>query len=306
MKVDFIIPCRNKRAWVGRAMRSAIYQEHPCRVIVSDQGSTDGSLEEIKRVAAAENGNPVEVLQCPETHYKGMPGFNLHLNWLHTQIDGDIVIVCSADDYVLPGRVADTVAAFEENDCDFVLTCNRFEEAFGECYGYSPKEHSGFVGFAELVHTKLGGSAAQNWTRKFWNEVGGMPLFPGCDMLLPHIAAARGRCYYVANPTHVYVRHVDPNNTGLESVALAAKPQDALAVAELMAFHRMTGLYEFGARGMKFDRPEDHEAFMNDLMTVVVEWTQIRMQMTAQGIECKQFPMLLPAEPDGAPSVVNP
>lgn len=288
-------------------MLTAIYQDHPCRVIVSDQGSTDGSLEVINRVAARESGNPVEVLQCPEQQYIGMPGFNLHMNWIHTQIDGDIVVVCSADDYVMPSRVRDTVNAFDKHDVDFVLTANRFEEEDGTCYGYSPKEQSGYVGLAEMIRSMIGGSAAQNWRRSFWEGLGGMSLFPGFDMVLPHVAAARGRCYYVNNPTHVYVRHVATDNTGLESVALAAKDESELdAVHELMAFHRMTGILDVIAHCPQYDNADDFQAVIADLIGVAGAWRRAREILSVRGIPPKLFPMLLPARTDGAlPKVVN-
>ena len=47
--VSIIIPCYNKRAYVAAAIESALAQIPPCEVIVVDDGSTDGSLEEVKR-----------------------------------------------------------------------------------------------------------------------------------------------------------------------------------------------------------------------------------------------------------------
>jgi glycosyltransferase involved in cell wall biosynthesis len=45
--VSIIIPCYNKRDYVAVAIESALAQTHPCEVIVVDDGSTDGSLDEI-------------------------------------------------------------------------------------------------------------------------------------------------------------------------------------------------------------------------------------------------------------------
>lgn len=47
--VSIIIPCYNKRAYVAATIESALAQTHPCEVIVVDDGSIDGSLDEIKR-----------------------------------------------------------------------------------------------------------------------------------------------------------------------------------------------------------------------------------------------------------------
>lgn len=48
---SIIIPCYNKRAYVAAAIESALAQTSSCEVIVVDDGSTDGSLEEIRRFA---------------------------------------------------------------------------------------------------------------------------------------------------------------------------------------------------------------------------------------------------------------
>lgn len=47
--VSIIIPCYNKQAYVRAAIESALAQTHPCEVIVVDDGSTDGSLEEVRQ-----------------------------------------------------------------------------------------------------------------------------------------------------------------------------------------------------------------------------------------------------------------
>ncbi|WP_172297277.1 glycosyltransferase family A protein [Pseudoruegeria sp. HB172150] len=47
--VSVVIPCYNKMRYVAAAIESALAQEYPVEVIVVDDGSTDGSLDEIKR-----------------------------------------------------------------------------------------------------------------------------------------------------------------------------------------------------------------------------------------------------------------
>lgn len=50
MLVSIIIPCFNAERYVGEAIQSALDQTYPhCEIIVIDDGSTDGSLEIIKR-----------------------------------------------------------------------------------------------------------------------------------------------------------------------------------------------------------------------------------------------------------------
>lgn len=47
--VSIVIPCYNKRAYVAATIESALAQSQTCEVIVIDDGSTDGSLSEIRR-----------------------------------------------------------------------------------------------------------------------------------------------------------------------------------------------------------------------------------------------------------------
>lgn len=47
--VSIIIPCYNKKSYVAAAIDSALAQTHPCEIIVVDDGSTDGSLDEVKK-----------------------------------------------------------------------------------------------------------------------------------------------------------------------------------------------------------------------------------------------------------------
>jgi len=49
ISTSIIIPCYNKRAYVAAAIESALAQTHPCELIVVDDGSSDGSLEEVRR-----------------------------------------------------------------------------------------------------------------------------------------------------------------------------------------------------------------------------------------------------------------
>src|SRR5258708_27298700 len=50
MQVSILIPCYNAEQWVGQAIESALGQTWPEKeVIVVDDGSTDGSLEIIRR-----------------------------------------------------------------------------------------------------------------------------------------------------------------------------------------------------------------------------------------------------------------
>jgi cellulose synthase/poly-beta-1,6-N-acetylglucosamine synthase-like glycosyltransferase len=49
-KVSILIPCFNAKRWIGQAIESALAQTYmSTKIIVVDDGSTDGSLEVLRR-----------------------------------------------------------------------------------------------------------------------------------------------------------------------------------------------------------------------------------------------------------------
>lgn len=232
-KVSFIVPCRNKAGFVARTVNSVLAQTYsPMEIVLSDQGSTDGTYEIIKDLADKYTGpNTVRVLQCPHTEYKGMAGLNAHLNWLHEQITGDLVIMCSADDLNHPDRAQLTVEAFEKYNPSYVGTCvqylNKDLEFHGEmtAYGLGSGQWDrpdGFIDPVENIKGLIGSSASSAWARDLYVKYGPLKEVESQDILLPFFATLERGIYYVNTPLHAYVKHADENNTGLEGVCRAA------------------------------------------------------------------------------------
>ena len=127
MKAAFVINNRNKGAHVYKAVCGALSQTYPCEIIISDQGSTDNSLEEIHRaLAECTRGakHYVRILHCPITGPSCMETGNRHIQWCAQQATPGVewIFQCSADDISLPNRVALCMAAVETNPCDAVAT----------------------------------------------------------------------------------------------------------------------------------------------------------------------------------------
>ena len=122
--VTVIIPCRNKAAHVGRCVQSFLDQTvDDFQLIISDQGSEDGSAVEIALTLAAYGGSK-KLTSCVvrRRSIAATPGLDAHLNWLHQHVTGDLVIMCSADDFVHPQRVERTRWAFETFNPSYVST----------------------------------------------------------------------------------------------------------------------------------------------------------------------------------------
>lgn len=288
MRVAHIIPCRDKATQVAKTVDSVLNQTYPCHVVLSDQGSTDGSLEILRNMALRYRGpHKVSVLSCPDIDPKGMRGMNAHLDWIMSKIDEDVVLITSADDLALPTRNARAVKAFEEHKPDMVLTALHFMEPDGTHYGITgePKV-DGFVNPTLCLEGLVGGSTAHAWTREFYDAVGGFAGICGFDAFWPFLATVRNGAYFIAEPQHLYVRHVDPNNTGLEGAHRAADEVGKLQLEELMHFQVQTA-YIHAVRALEKWDCQNQEARMTlfrEILGRAASWSNCREQMTIRKI----------------------
>lgn len=239
-KVSFIVPARDKAHFVGDTVRSVLEQTYsPMEIVLSDQGSTDDTFGILTEMANSYNGpNTVRVVQCPHTELRGMAGLNLHLNWLHEQIEGDLVIMCSADDLNHPDRAAYTVQAWLEHNPSYVGTgvqyLDRDKKWHGEITAYrlGDDETDGWVDPVDNVKLLVGSSASSCWARDLYDKYGPLRGVESQDVLLPFFATLERGLYFVKKQLHAYVRHADPNNTGLGGVLLAAQEGEKAAVTD--------------------------------------------------------------------------
>ena len=236
MKVDFIVPTRNKVAHIEKCFASLAAQTYsPMRIVFFDQASTDGTLEKLHELIAGYTGpNTFQVLSCPPHGQRGMIGLACDFNWIHTQIDGDIVLVTSADDFCEPERAAVTVAAFEETDASWVSVCQMVASPEGVVRGITsiPDRGTRWVTAAEAVEHQIGSSGTQAWARDLWDKHGPLEGMEQIDVVLPIMALVERGMYFVDDPLHTYVEHADEANTGGGGQVLAAeKLGDDVALA---------------------------------------------------------------------------
>lgn len=294
MKVSFIVPCRDKAKFVGDTVKSVLAQSYsPMEIILSDQGSTDGTLEILQTLAGEYKGpNTVRVLQCPDTEYRGMAGLNNHLNWLHTQITGDIVIMCSADDLNHPERALRTVEAFERFNPSYVGTCVQYCDNEGKFTGEitaMPSTKEGFVNPVENINTLIGSSASSSWSRDLFDKYGPLRAIESQDITLPFLATLERGLYYIPEPLHAYFRRADENNTGMEGVVRAAKDDDErAALTETCNYHFSSIFMTLLRRVEEYQinlTQEVFEALINKLIYAVNIWTLSRDRVTMLRIQ---------------------
>jgi len=112
--VSIITPSYNQAAFLEQTMRSVLLQDYPAvEYIIVDGGSTDGSMEIIKKYAhhlkwwvSEEDRGQAEAIN---------KGFD--------HVDGEVIAWINSDDLYCAGAIASAVAALQQNpDCGLVFS----------------------------------------------------------------------------------------------------------------------------------------------------------------------------------------
>jgi glycosyltransferase involved in cell wall biosynthesis len=301
MKVSFIVPCRNKGRHVGATVDSVFRQTFsPMEIVLSDQGSTDGSLAVLEDKASLYDGpNKVWIFRCPDLEYRGMAGLNCHLNWLHTQIDGDVVIMCSADDLVHADRATRTVQMFREHGASYVGTGLRNLWPDGSLSHDTdfPDRRSRWIKPLEVFPQTLTISMSSAWARDLYEKHGPLRGVEAQDIILPVMALYERGVYYLDELLHYYIRwgNLDSPN---QAVSLVAQ-QDAQSPEMAQAFetnawqnashwHAVARRFHEDGVFAMMSVPEQGALFQRILAQTEV-WARARDYMTVKRIEPKNM-----------------
>lgn len=293
MKVACLVPVRNKAFFVDQTVKSVLVQSYEgMEVILSDQGSTDNSLDILKKMAKSYNGpNTVRVVECPHTDAKGLAGFNIHLHWLMSQTDADLLVIVSADDLCHPDRVKRTVEVYEQYRPAFIGTRMQFLTPDGKLEGQTAwalqnlKEgESRFVTAKEHIEGLIGGSSSTTFDREFYEKIGGLQGHTILDVYLPFLATFDRGFYFINEDLFAYIRHSDPNNAGLGGQMLAAKDtNEQLLINELSGYQVVSTLYQAGkvattvyADKWNNGQCEAAETLYFNIVNRTLDWTNCR------------------------------
>jgi len=284
VKVSCLVPVRDKAFFVDQTVRSTLEQSYPCEILLSDQGSKDGSLKILNDMAEKYEGpHKVRVLECPDTDPKGLAGLNAHIDWLVTQTDADLFIIVSADDLNHPDRVKRTVEAYERHKPAFIGTKMQFLKPDGEVEGITAFDPKGsrFVTAREHLEGLIGGSVSTAFDREFYDKVGGLHGYTIPDMYLPFLATLDRGFYMIDEQLFAYVRHPDPNNAGLGGLMIEAEGDDMLQLNELSNYQIVSTLYQAGRSAVKeypteWENSDACEALYSNIVHRGNDWVMCR------------------------------
>jgi glycosyltransferase involved in cell wall biosynthesis len=107
--ISVIVPTYNRESYLGRSLASVLDQRLPCdELIVVDDGSTDGTVSVVERIAA---DSPVPLrLLCQENR-----GAAAARNTGIRAAKGELLAFLDSDDWWLPGKLALQAAAMNAN-----------------------------------------------------------------------------------------------------------------------------------------------------------------------------------------------
>ncbi len=261
-KYALLLTARDKVRHVAAAVTSMFAQKGPpIELLLSDQGSDDGTATILDEMARSYNGpHKVRRLNCPETDIRGMAGMNAHVNWAVTQTDADVIMQLSADDYDLARRSEVTIEAFEAHNPSMVCVSQYYVSEKMEYQGETPHaQEDRWLTLEDMTINLMGGSTCQAWDRAFWDKIGGLEGVASMDVVMPALATMDRGAWLVSAKQHCYRKVLNAANTGLEGIYYSYPEDDPRRkqLSELMHFQIARGYYtilgKMDAAGMRTD-----------------------------------------------------
>lgn len=239
MKLSVAMCTYNGERFIADQLRSILEQSRSVdEIIISDDGSSDATLEQVREALAAFGGKAPELRVLAGERLGIVRNFSRAID----ACTGDIIFLSDQDDVWLPSKVEEMIAVFER-DPDALLACSdaRLVDAELRDLGRSQfqmvrmtdglrRSLEGPGGFEVLLRRNVVTGA----TVAFRRELLGIALpFADCwlhDEWLAILAAAKGGLRLVNRPLVLYRQH-GSNQCGMRPESLASQLAQASASA---------------------------------------------------------------------------
>jgi len=167
MRLSVVIPCHNEESVIGEQLEALTRQDwdHPWEIVVSDNGSTDGSRAVVERFHGR-----VPSLRIVDS--SGSGGCAHARNVGIERARGDLILNCDADDVVADNFVAAMAKALETHD---FVACRLEEHRLNEPWlaeSWGNGQRDGLLGFSPRF-LPFGGSGTLGFKRFVFDAVGG-------------------------------------------------------------------------------------------------------------------------------------
>lgn len=197
-----IIMTYNQRDYVDATLRSAFEQDcEPIEILISDDCSSDGTWEEIQRVASGYQGPHRVVLNRNPQNLGLMP----HYNRCFELASADIIVVGGGDDLSRPDRVRKILDAFRRDKALLVFSRVELDLLNDDYADFACESHATFYETIDPVEVSTSSSlyigATGAFHRDLLRKYGPLPNDP-CyeDLILGFRASLEGRVVFIDEP----------------------------------------------------------------------------------------------------------
>jgi hypothetical protein len=265
--ISILIPCYNAERWIAQAIESALAQTYqPIEIVVVDDGSTDGSLDIIRRF-----GSHIRWETGPNR------GGNAARNRLLELARAQWVQYLDADDYLLPDKLALQVRYLTDN-ADLDVLCGQVtkedwsERCVSRVLQVIPTPHDPWVLLARWYLPQTGGPL---WRKSALEDVGGWKVGQPCcqehELYLRLLVAGKRFGFCTSNGA-IYriwskdtVCHRDGGEVRRQRLKVLATEEEHLRVAGELTPLRLQAIsqarFEMARLAWRQDRPVAKKIF---------------------------------------------
>ena len=289
MSVTFLLNCYNEHKYIRDAVRSALNQDYePLEILISDNHSTDGTLEIVQEeIARYSGGHAVRLLTNSENI--GLENFARSVE----AANGEFIIGAHGDDISYPSRATCLVEAWRATRVSLLSSnveiIDEHSQALRLINSGSEAKQITAHEFAKEGFSTYAHGASLAWHRDVFEKFARLDqerLWSGHDHVLPFRATLLNGHYYIAEPLLQW--RVHGRNFGLEA---ADRTQDKVVQRENRKAYdlgaricMLNDLDEFIARsGKRPDLATLRETLLEGIVSLTRSWSETRNRLFAEG-----------------------